>query len=944
MDVLEKLGLSQKRVRPVGQQLEHGRPGEEPSRNRHWLVKAGLFVALLVITVLAFPREDIYEYTIQVGETWRQQTLVAPFNYPIYKDPATLEEERRRVREETPPFFRAVPDALSQIEANRDTVAAQLGAIFDAYTSYLRAAAEQNSAGANRDSLRYLDLRRDARVKLTAEQWDFLARAYAARQPGVSIAAPPGTRAGTRPDEQVLQSTWELSAQLLTLGVMNVPRTEVSTDEIVVRNEEERVDRTKLKDNIYGLNEAYRYARENYFPSQFSARPEWASIADAFFRATFEPSLEYMRSETVENWRRKEARISPTRGVVQEGEIVAKKGDQITEEKKRRLTSLERALNEQRGRSILWKQILAELILGLSTFLVFFLYLFFLRPDLFYDNRAIMLIALLFAGIIGLFAIVVRMPSVGLYVVPVAIASVHLTIMFDSRVGIFGTLTLALVGGQLLGFDLEYTLATLFAGMLGVFSVRDIKNRGQYFLSAGLVLVGYLVVLVGAWLFFGTPLDRLTADGWLVAVNSIFVIMAYPLLWVFERAFDITTDLTLLELSDTNRKLLKELSLRAPGSFNHSLQVANLAEAAADSIGANALLTRVGALYHDVGKMLKPEYFVENQRTGDNPHDRLKPRMSALIIASHVKEGLELARQHNLPQRVLKFIPMHHGTTRIEYFYRKALEHKAEADEKDPYVLESEFRYPGPRPDSRETAILMLADGVEAASRSLQEPTHKRLESLIDAIFQARIDDGQLDDTDLTFRDLNTVKDTFLSMLMGIYHVRVRYPGQGDKDEKSKDDRLERSGKTRQDIDGDGAEPALAPSGASSAEDAGAVAPTGEAAAPELTERPFAPEASTQSSNEMVRDLRGRGMWGVPEQSVQSEALQELSAKKEAAALLEEPNRRNQDRPVDDPSTDAASSKELGAASTRGGDGADSPATPPDEGGAAHQTEAEQER
>ncbi|MEX0748285.1 MAG: HDIG domain-containing metalloprotein, partial [Rhodothermales bacterium] len=266
------------------------------------------------------------------------------------------------------------------------------------------------------------------------------------------------------------------------------------------------------------------------------------------------------------------------------------------------------------------------------------------------------------------------------------------------------------------------------------------------------------------------------------------LILAYPLLWVFERVFDVTTDLTLLELSDTNRPLLKELSLRAPGTFNHSLQVANLAEGAADAVGANALLTRVGALYHDIGKMLKPEYFVENQRPGTNPHTQLKPRMSALIIASHVKEGLEMGRQYKLPQRVLDFIPMHHGTTRIEFFYRKALDQRKDGD---PEILESEFRYPGPRPHSKETGILILADSVEAASRSLSDPTHKRLESLIEMIFTARIEDGQLDRTDLTFRDLDQIKETFLSMLLGIYHVRVKYPGQIEAENAAREaDRL----------------------------------------------------------------------------------------------------------------------------------------------------------
>ena len=219
--------------------------------------------------------------------------------------------------------------------------------------------------------------------------------------------------------------------------------------------------------------------------------------------------------------------------------------------------------------------------------------------------------------------------------------------------------------------------------------------------------------------------------------------------------------------------------MRAPGTFNHVLQVANLAEAAASAVGANALLTRVGALYHDVGKLVKPEYFVENQRLAVNPHDQLKPRMSALIIASHVKEGIEIAMRHGLPQRVLDFIPMHHGTTRIEYFYQRALrKHK----DTDPPIQESEFRYPGPRPDSKETAILMLADTVEAACRTLDNPTHRRLESLIATLVEARRADGQLDHTVLTFNDLTVIRKTFLNLLLGQYHVRVKYPGTADDD------------------------------------------------------------------------------------------------------------------------------------------------------------------
>ena len=367
-----------------------------------------------------------------------------------------------------------------------------------------------------------------------------------------------------------------------------------------------------------------------------------------------------------------------------------------------------------------------------------------------------------------------------MYLVPVAAIPLMMTVMFDSRVALFGLWTLAFIGGHFLGFDFEYTFATIFAGSLGIFSVRDIKNRGQIFLSAAIVALGYAIVLGASWLLYDVPIDIWSDDFVRAMINAAQIIVVLPLLWVFERAFDITTDLTLLELSDTNRPLLKELSLRAPGTFNHTLQVANLAEAAADAIGANALLARVGALYHDVGKMNKPEYFVENQRSGGNPHDHLKPRMSALIIASHVKEGLVVGENYNLPKRVLDFVPMHHGTSLIEYFFRKA---QSNQGDEQPDVLESEFRYPGPRPNSREAGILMLADSVEAASRSISEPTHKRLESMVDGIFKSRVNDGQLDDTHLTFKDLYQIKETFLEILIGIHHGRVKYPGQQEAEQ-----------------------------------------------------------------------------------------------------------------------------------------------------------------
>jgi putative nucleotidyltransferase with HDIG domain len=760
----------------VGHELEtSGRSGEEASSDwTFWVLRGGLLLILVGITAAAFPRGEVYEYTVQVGDTWRQSSLEAPFDFPVYADQEQVQARRDTVRKNTPPYFREHPDARQQLEANRDTLARQLDRIFEYYAEYQRHRSSGNRQSARQDSAAYVRARRNSVVALSGAQWQNLAQQYVEGRPeeGGAGATPLWGR--------LLNESFRLATQLLNVGVMDRSRDSISTDVIVVRNQQERVQRPVDTDNVYGLNEAYQYV-EKQLRDTFEANPDLADISLSFFRGMFQPSLQYMRAETLQERNRRAQNVTAIQGGVERGEVIVQKGERVTEQIKQQLTSLERVRSERMAADILWKQVLGESLFSLLGFSFFFFYLFLLRPEIWRSDRDLVLITLLMAFIVALFGAAVRVPVVNLYVVPVALASVLLTIVFNSRIGLFGTLVLAFTGGQMLGLDLEYTLATFFAGAFGIFSVRDIKNRGQFFVSAALVFIGYLLVLTASWLYLGTPSGLYGRELLFAAIGSSFTITASLFLWALERTFDITTDLTLLELSDTNNRLLRDLSLRAPGSFNHSLQVANLAEAAADRIGADSLLTRVGALYHDIGKMLKPEYFVENQRAGVNPHDRLKPRMSALIIASHVKEGLEMGKEYNLPERVLQFIPTHHGTARIEYFYQKAV---GNTEEHDAPVLESEFRYPGPKPDSKETGILMLSDSIEAASRSLDDPSHKQLKSLIDLIFRERIDDGQLDDTDLTFRDLQQIKDTFLKMLLGIYHVRVKYPDQETEEEE----------------------------------------------------------------------------------------------------------------------------------------------------------------
>ena len=351
-----------------------------------------------------------------------------------------------------------------------------------------------------------------------------------------------------------------------------------------------------------------------------------------------------------------------------------------------------------------------------------------------------------------------------------------LTILLDVEVGLVFTFCLGILLGVVNYFDFKLAFITIVAGGLACFSVKEVTHRYRFYRPMLYVSFAYVV-----FIYFSESL-KLSPSGSILSLcgyglfnGFISTILTIGLLPIFESLFEVTTDITLLELSDLNHPLLKRLSLEAPGTYHHSIIVGNLAEAGAKAIGANTLLARVGAYYHDIGKVDKPEYFVENQMGAKNKHEKLTPSMSALILESHVKEGVEMAEEVNLPRAVIDFIHQHHGTTVMSYFYNKALEQGAGQDLKD------EYRYPGPRPHSKETAIVMLADAVEAASRVLEDPKPSRIKSRIKKIIDSKLETGELSDSDLTFKELSAIEQAFLPVLISIFHPRVEYPETAEK-------------------------------------------------------------------------------------------------------------------------------------------------------------------
>ena len=347
-----------------------------------------------------------------------------------------------------------------------------------------------------------------------------------------------------------------------------------------------------------------------------------------------------------------------------------------------------------------------------------------------------------------------------------------LTIIFDSRLAFFTTVIICFLISAIRGGDYTIGFISFTGSVLAIFSVRDIKNRNQMFRSFFFILAGNTLAILAIGLDRTEATNKILIELLFGGINSIMSpIIAYGLLIFYERVFKITTDLTLVELSDFNHPLLRELSSKAPGTFHHSIVMGNLSEAAAEAIGANRILARVGCYFHDIGKTIEPEYFIENQIDKINRHDNLPPEKSAEIIISHVSKGIELAQKYNLPQVLIDFIPMHHGTTLVSYFYNKSKDQENIFPEN-----ETVYRYPGPKPQTKETGIVMLADSIEASSRSLEDPTPEKIEKKIIEIIRLRFAEGELDECELTLRDLTKIKNAFLKILIGIHHHRIKYP------------------------------------------------------------------------------------------------------------------------------------------------------------------------
>lgn len=505
--------------------------------------------------------------------------------------------------------------------------------------------------------------------------------------------------------------------------------------------------------------------------------PEAEEIIKLVGMRFIRPNLIYNEESTQKAIQEAKESVQPVQKTIKAGEIIVREGDRVTEDQ---ISTLEQ-LGIQRSKSYPLT-LLGVFVFVLISYILVMEYLRRYYREIYENEKQMLLLGLVVVMLVVITRILTIIqigdrPEINAltgYLAPIAAGSMLIAILLDTGVAYFMTMMMALYVGLLTsGSQLSFVIVAFVGGMVGVYRVSrvsqtaDLARSGIYIAGANMLAIFTMSMIVG-----NIPWNTILLGMLLGAINGIVsAVLTIGLLPYLESAFGITSMIRLLELSNPNQNLLKKLLMAAPGTYHHSLMVANLAEATAVEIGANPLLVRVGAYYHDVGKIKRPEYFVENQGGFHNPHEKIAPALSALIITSHVKEGIELANEEHLPEDISDFIAGHHGTSLARYFYNRALEEEGEE-----HINEENYRYEGPKPQSKEVALVMLADSVEAAVRSLPDPTMEKIREMVRRIIREKLDDGQLEECDLTFKDLDVISRSFCKVLEGVYHKRIEYP------------------------------------------------------------------------------------------------------------------------------------------------------------------------
>jgi putative nucleotidyltransferase with HDIG domain len=674
----------------------------------HLFYLAMVLIAGIGLIFLVFPGESRFKYEFQKGSPWRHETLIAPFNFAILKTDAEIKLEKDSLLKTYNPYF-TLDTLVESIKMKEFTSA--ISKFADSNPKMKSAVGLQNFPG-------------------------ILERIY---------------KAGIL--QQSVDSYKELAGQSEIMAVKG--NTAIKTPII----------------HLYSIKSAYKFMNDTIRQLSGKFYPDFVKAINLSDFIT--ENLYYDEQLNRDEKKQLFDKLSNTKGMIQAGERIIFQGDLVGQEKYIILESLKQAYEKKRGDNIEYFLVIAGRLLIISFFItLMFLYLLFYRRDIFDHKRRLSFIIMMIVLMVFMAGFATKVKSINIYMVPMAILPILVRIFFDSRTAIFSLIITTLLIGYFAPNSYEYIILQMIAGIIAVFSLNKLYKRSHIVFSALWVFLTYSAVYISMAMVQEGNMETINWNAleWF-GVSSILIFITYPLIYIFEKIFGFVSDVTLIELSDTNQPLLRKLAEEAPGTFQHSIQVANLAEAVIHRIGGNPFLVRAGALYHDIGKTFDPEFFIENQAVGMNPHDQIDHLKSAEIIIDHVANGVKLAQKNGLPEVLISFIATHHGTTQANYFYKMYQnEHPGkEVDRKT-------FSYPGPLPQNKETAVLMLIDGIEAASRSLKEKSVDNIRNLIETMVEQKIQSNQLINADLTFKDISILKSTLLEKLVNIYHVRIEYP------------------------------------------------------------------------------------------------------------------------------------------------------------------------
>jgi hypothetical protein len=703
------------------------------ARVRHHGARILLLVALAVLLTALFPPTQVTSVDVPPEGSVAQEDVTAQVAFSVPKTPAELERDRRLAMEAVPPTFTFRASAA-------DSVAARLDRFFDR----LEVAAAGGSGGPVEDALR------SSRITATASQTRYL--------------IDDGTRAALR------RAAVRAAREVVPRGVVDPARMlDLTTDVVTVRRE----DGTEASVPSEDVLTAADFYAEAVALLAGGLPPDAQDLLRLVLISHLDYSLVLDVIETERDRGAARESVPPTKDEILQSQVIVRAGDPIGPETRERLEAYYAALRELSGGAFTpdFGALVGGTLLNAVLLSIFGLLLLLSRPEVYANYRWLLLLAALTAAYFGAGAVIDRfgLPPEAL---PIAFVALPVAVLWDTRMALLLVLVLAALTGTLAPFSSYGTVLMLMAGgAAAAMSVRAWRRRSETWVSIAIIAGAGALVLIAHGLATSADWIEVWRGAGIFGLNATAsALLAVGFLWVFELFTGITTDQTLLEWADPTHPLLRSLAMEAPGTYAHTIAAANLAEAAATRIDANGLLCRVGMLYHDIGKVLRPHYFVENLSDTKNPHDKLRPETSAAIVREHVTEGARLAREAKVPPVVVRFILEHHGTQKIGFFYDKAREASSEQ------VELKGFSYSGPKPSTKESAIAMLADSCESAARALQDPTPERVRDLIDAIVDAKIADGQLDEAPLTLREVALVKDQFVTMLSGIAHRRIEYP------------------------------------------------------------------------------------------------------------------------------------------------------------------------